>query len=132
MRFPNPLQGPRTGLVRFLNTSSSDAIVLASPCHQVLCSIVAGLPQGTAKANIPSTINDGALATKAIIFPTDVAADANGNLYIADQGNNRIRKVDAATGIINTFYGNGSPTLLNAAAGVALDNTGRLHIARHA
>ena len=39
-----------------------------------------------------------------------VALDASGNLYISDIYNNRVRRVDAATGIITTFAGNGSST----------------------
>ena len=40
---------------------------------------------------------DGGLATSASLdFPTGVAADAAGNVYIADFGNRRVRKVDAA------------------------------------
>ncbi len=39
--------------------------------------------------------------------PTGLALDAAGNLYIADSGNNRIRRVDAATQIITTVAGNG-------------------------
>jgi sugar lactone lactonase YvrE len=38
-----------------------------------------------------------------------VARDPSGNLFIADTGNNRIRKVDAATGIIRTIAGTGEP-----------------------
>lgn len=49
---------------------------------------------------------DGGLAIDATLFPADVAFDKMGNLYIAD-GGNRIRKIDAATGIINTIAGNG-------------------------
>src|SRR5262249_21380063 len=39
--------------------------------------------------------------------PSGIALDSAGNLYIADSGNHRIRKVDAATGIITTVAGNG-------------------------
>src|SRR5579872_5713558 len=54
---------------------------------------------------------DGAVATNAELWsPTDVAVDAAGNLYIADNGNNVIRKVNTA-GIISTFAGGGSFTM---------------------
>jgi sugar lactone lactonase YvrE len=39
--------------------------------------------------------------------PQAVTIDSIGNLYIADAGNNRIRKVDASTGIITTIAGTG-------------------------
>jgi sugar lactone lactonase YvrE len=49
---------------------------------------------------------DGGPATAAkISFPVQVIADSAGNLYLSD--NNRIRKVEAATGIINTIAGIG-------------------------
>ncbi len=58
-----------------------------------------------------------------------------GNVYIADDGNHRIRKVTVATGIINTIAGTGTTTYNgdNMAAtsatlfspdGVALDSAG--------
>jgi len=40
--------------------------------------------------------------------PTCVTVDASGNLYIADTGNQVIRRVDAATGTITTVAGNGA------------------------
>ncbi|MFZ0394427.1 MAG: chitobiase/beta-hexosaminidase C-terminal domain-containing protein [Terracidiphilus sp.] len=53
---------------------------------------------------------DGGLATDAqLYYPFAVALDKNGDLYIADTGNNRIRKVNAQTGIITTVAGDGSP-----------------------
>ena len=51
---------------------------------------------------------DGGPATKASLDePYDVATDAAGNLFIADTNNNRIRRIDGATGIITTVAGSG-------------------------
>jgi len=52
---------------------------------------------------------DSGLATAAQLNnPLSVALDSIGNLYIADFGNQRIRKVNATTGIITTIAGNGT------------------------
>ena len=54
----------------------------------------------------PGYSGDGGQATSAQLnLPKAVAVDAQGNLYIADYGNNRIRKV--CGGIITTVAGNG-------------------------
>ncbi|MDT3778867.1 SMP-30/gluconolactonase/LRE family protein [Nitrospira sp. MA-1] len=51
---------------------------------------------------------DGGLATSAQLnFPSSVAVDAAGTLFIADTWNHRIRRVDAKTGLIQTVAGNG-------------------------
>ena len=51
---------------------------------------------------------DGGPATAAqLSFCTGVAVDGAGNVYIADNGNNRVRMV-SPTGVITTFAGNGS------------------------
>jgi sugar lactone lactonase YvrE len=51
---------------------------------------------------------DGGLATNAELdFPSRPAVDAAGNIYIADSGNNRVRRVDAITGVIVTIAGTG-------------------------
>ena len=53
---------------------------------------------------------DNRLATDAPIFlPGGVAVDALGNVYIADSGNNRIRRIDASSHLISTVAGNGTP-----------------------
>lgn len=52
---------------------------------------------------------DGIPATDArISSPTALAVDASGNIYIDDLGNYRIRKVNAATGLISTVAGTGT------------------------
>ena len=51
---------------------------------------------------------DGGLATCALLsFPSAVAVDSAGNMFIADTWNHRIRQVDAKTGIIRTVAGTG-------------------------
>jgi hypothetical protein len=52
---------------------------------------------------------DGAAATSATIStPFGIAIDASNNIYFADQGNFRIRKITASTGFISTICGNGT------------------------
>ncbi len=52
---------------------------------------------------------DGIPATSATLeFPVGLAFDSAGNLYIADFGEQRIREVSAATGLISTVAGNGT------------------------
>jgi len=89
---------------------------------------------------------DGAAATAAKLNkPTAVTADGAGNIYIADTGNNAIRRVDAVTGIITTYAGGTNTAcalasdavgdscpapqaILTAPAGVAIDSIGNLYI----
>jgi hypothetical protein len=67
----------------------------------------------------------GGAATSALLaFPNGVCTDAAGNVYIADSGNNRIRKVDTS-GIITTVAGNGTSVVLASPSGVAIDTSGR-------
>ncbi len=68
------------------------------------------------------TLGDGGSALNAqLANPSDVAVDSAGNLYIADAGNNRIRKVNTS-GIISSL----TSTSINVAS-VAVDSTANLY-----
>ena len=85
---------------------------------------------GQAASDFSVSVND----------PSGLAIDGAGNLYIADTGNNVIRRIDAATGIITTVAGNGTAgdsgdngpapsASLNSPAGISVDAVGNLYIA---
>ena len=52
---------------------------------------------------------DGGLALSASLDPYGVAVGGNGDIFIADSGNHRIRMVNAQTGLITTVAGTGTP-----------------------
>jgi hypothetical protein len=57
---------------------------------------------------------DGGSADKAKLNnPSGIAVDSDGNIYIAEYVNNRIRRVDALTSKISTVAGNGKPARLD-------------------
>ena len=59
--------------------------------------------------NVGSYSGDGGPATQALFnYPSGIAFDAQGNLYIADYYNCVIRMVSASTGVITTVVGNGT------------------------
>jgi uncharacterized protein (TIGR03437 family) len=82
--------------------------------------------------------DDGPATSAQLSWPEGVAVDSAGNLYVADQNNNRIRKV--SNGVITTVAGNGMPgysgdngpatsARLNWPGDVAVDFAGNLFIA---
>jgi uncharacterized protein (TIGR03437 family) len=98
-----------------------------------------GVISTVAGSGTPGYGGDGAAATSAQLnLPIGVAVDGNNNLYIADFGNSRVRKVSANN--ISTVAGNGSfgysgdggqavKAQLNGPQGVAVDAAGNLYIA---
>lgn len=87
-----------------------------------------------------SSGDNGPATSARLNNPSDVAFDAAGNLYIADRGNHRVRKVTIETGVITTVAGNGSSgftgdevaattTRLNSPYSVDVGPGGELYIA---
>jgi Chitobiase/beta-hexosaminidase C-terminal domain/FG-GAP-like repeat/Bacterial Ig-like domain (group 3)/NHL repeat len=86
----------------------------------------------------PSQGDGGPATSASLTAPIDVALDPQGNLYIADDGASRVRKVAVATGIISTVAGNGDrgssgdglPATQAEAVpyGLAVDGAGDLYI----
>ncbi len=75
--------------------------------HRVRKVSSSGIISTLAGTGVDGFSGDGGPATSAqLFFPSDVAVDGTGNVYIADSGNNRIRKVDAS-GTISTVAGSG-------------------------
>jgi trimeric autotransporter adhesin len=103
-----------------------------------------GIISTVAGSGIAAFSGDGGVATNASLwYPSGVAVDAAGNLYIADSYNNRIRKV-GTNGIITTLAGNGpsgriggysgdggaaTNADLSYPSGVAVDAAGNLYLA---
>ncbi len=53
------------------------------------------------------TGDGGQAASSQLNAPGGLAFDKTGNLYVADSGNNRVRVINTATGVISTVAGNG-------------------------
>ena len=92
------------------------------------------------KPDIYGFAGDGGQLAGALLYePTNMAFDGQGNLYVSDDGNNRIREV-TTTGLVSTAAGNGNTSFLgdggpatkaqfNEPASVAVDSFGDLFIA---
>ena len=77
--------------------------------HRVRCiDVQSGTISTVAGTGVHGFSGDGGPATSALMnTPSGVAVDGRGNLYISDQRNSRVRRVDAVSGVISTVVGTG-------------------------
>jgi sugar lactone lactonase YvrE len=96
---PDGLAVGTTGLL-YLADTHNQRIRMVNLATGVISTVVG--------SGVVGSSGDGAAAAEAALsLPQGVTLDAAGNLYFADMGNQRIRRVDAATGVISTVAGDG-------------------------
>jgi len=134
----NPANG--AGEVRGVAMDSSGNIYTADLPHHTIRKIT---PDGTATIfaglnDTPGNANGTGTAAR-FNFPTGLAVDGAGNVYVADSGNNAIRKITPAAKV-TTFAGSDSPNLFGSADGtgtatrfndpfgVAVDHSGNVFV----
>ncbi|PTX94320.1 immunoglobulin domain-containing protein [Opitutus sp. ER46] len=121
-----------------LGIDSAGSLYLADTLNSTLRKITAGAvvttPAGSA-GNMGT--DDGTGAAARFYVPTGAAADASGNVYVADSAKNTIRKVTPA-GVVTTFAGSassfgkvdgtGTDARFNGPRGIAIDSAGNLYV----
>ncbi len=108
--FPDGIAGVNApiGAVNQPHFDNSGNLIFADPGNDIVCRLNKDRTVTIIAGNgIRGFSGDSGPATSASLNqPADVAIDPSGNLYIADGGNNRIRRV-TADGIISTYAGTG-------------------------
>src|ERR1700722_7775535 len=91
---------------------------IAVPALDIVYKVTGGTITAYAGTGIAGFSGDGGAASSATVdFPAGLALDAAGNLFIADEFNNRIRRVDATSHVITTVAGSGDPFFGNFGGG---------------
>ena len=95
-----------------------------------------GLVSTLAGSNVSGS-SDGQGTAASFNQPSGIAVDKSGNIYVADVGNNEIRKITAG-GLVSTFAGStasgiadgqGILARFNAPSGIAVDDSGNVYVA---
>jgi hypothetical protein len=119
--------------------SAGSIYVADTENHAIRAITASGLVSTLAGRAGASGGTDGAGSAATFDSPSALAADASGNIYVADTDNHTIRKVDSSTGATSTLAGLagtsgstdglGSAVRFFAPAGIAADSSGNLYIA---
>ncbi|MGH9615625.1 MAG: hypothetical protein ACRD28_02705 [Acidobacteriaceae bacterium] len=132
IKFPQGLALDQAGNIYIADTGNN-VIREVNASTDIITTIAGNHTQGV-------TGDNGPAISAELYNPVSVAVDTAGNIYISDQGNNRIREVVASTGIITTVAGNGTAGFsgdggqatsaeLDQPQNIVLDSGGNLYIA---
>ena len=118
---------------------STGNLYIADSHNQRIREVSGGTISTIAGTGVSGYGGDNGVATSALLaLPSAVAVDSNGNLYVADTNNHRIRKISSGT--ITTIAGDGeelyagdggsaTAAALDSPTGVAVDSSGNVYIA---
>jgi len=111
-------------------TYSNNCLYVADMDNNLIrkINLIAGMVSTVAGSGTAGFL-DGASSVAKFSMPYDVTVDGMGNLYVADRGNNRIRKVLLSTGAVSTLVGTSNTTILNEPLGVSYGQNGTLYVA---
>jgi sugar lactone lactonase YvrE len=123
-----------------ITVDASGKIYLADSYNCRIRAVTAAGVASTVAGDGTPGYSEGAALTAEFYGPNGIAVDGSGNVYVADFGNNVIRKITAA-GIVSTFAGNGTAGYadgtkatsceFNNPAGIAIDASGNIYVADH-
>ena len=111
----------------------------------IISIVIASIPNQSSAQLVVTTLAgstggsaDGVDSTAHFFYPTGIAYDGNGNLFVADRYNNEIRKVVISTGVVTTFAGStsqgsadgtGTAASFDHPTGLTCDGNGNLFVA---
>lgn len=122
---PNGITIDNAGNIYFTESFFNNKIRKITPAGVV--TTIAGSTEGNA---------DGTGTSAQFYNPRDIVLDKSGNLYVADSGNHKIRKITPA-GVVTTIAGStngyadgtGSAAQFSFPFGITIDNAGNLYVA---
>jgi len=121
----------------FLAFDSSGNLYVTDMSNNMIRKVTSAGVVTTFAGSTTSGSADGTGTSATFYFPSGVVIDSSDNLYVAEQGNNLIRKITSA-GVVTTIIGTttsgsangvGTAATLYGPQGIAKDSSGNLYIA---